>query len=127
MSSILKALQRLERDRAGGRDHEPALAEELSQELIGDPDAVSLERRRSTAFWIGLAACLELTQAPFIASRLADWLGPILPASPWDMIGPYWQRGVFDPLDLLATLAGGAVAILLLSCFPTEKAHETED
>ena len=28
---------------------------------------------RHCALWIGLAACLELTQAAFIAARLADW------------------------------------------------------
>ena len=83
--------------------------------------------RRHCALWIGLAACLELTQAPFAAAWLADSLGPMLPASAWGAIGPYWQRGVFDPLDLLATLAGGAVAILLLSRLPTEKAYETEN
>ncbi len=82
---------------------------------------------RHCALWTGLAACLELTQASFVANRLADWLEPILVTSAWHAIGPYWQRGVFDPLDLLATFAGGALAILLLSRFSTGKADESED
>ena len=82
---------------------------------------------RHCVLWIGLAACLELSQAPFIAAPLADWLGFILPAAAWDLIGPYWQRGVFDPGDLLATFAGGAAAILLLSRFSTKKDHESDD
>ena len=82
---------------------------------------------RHCALWTGLAAGLELTQAPFIATRLADWLEPVLTASVWHAIGPYWQRGVFDPLDLLATFAGGAAAILLLSRLSTGKADDSED
>ena len=82
---------------------------------------------RHCALWIGLAACLELSQAAFIAARLADWLESILFASAWDTIGPYWQQGVYDPFDLLATFAGGAVAILLLSRFSTGKADEIKN
>ena len=81
---------------------------------------------RHCTLWIVIAALLELTQAPFIALRLADWLESILAASAWNAIGPYWQRGVFDPLDLLATFAGGMLAILLLR-FSAGKADETED
>jgi hypothetical protein len=33
---------------------------------------------------------------------------------------PYWTRGVFDPLDLAATLAGGLVALVLLARLPAE-------
>lgn len=95
--------------------------------LIGVCVSTRSAALRHCALWIGLAACLELTQAPFIADRLADWLGSILPASVWGAFGPYWQRGVFDPFDLLATFAGGAVAILLLSRFSTGRAYETED
>lgn len=82
---------------------------------------------RHCAFWTGLAACLELTQAPIIAVRLADWLEPVLAASAWLAIGPYWQQGVFDPLDLVATFAGGALAILFLTRFSTGQADEGED
>lgn len=78
------------------------------------------------ALWAVLAAGLELTQAPFIASRLADSLEPVVDAYLWNAIGPYWQRGVFDPLDLLATVAGGALAILLLFRFSAGRADETE-
>lgn len=95
--------------------------------LIGICVSTRSAALRHCALWIGLVACLELTQAPLIAAGLADWLGAILPASVWGAFGPYWQRGVFDPLDLLATFAGGAAAILLLSRFSTERPDETED
>lgn len=81
---------------------------------------------RHCALWTGLAACLELTQVPSIAARLADWLEPVLAASAWHAIGPYWQRGVFDPLDLLATFAGGTFAILLLSRSPSGRADASQ-
>ncbi|NCF38274.1 MAG: hypothetical protein GWP56_18180 [Gammaproteobacteria bacterium] len=95
--------------------------------FIGVCASTRTAARRHCAIWVGIAAVLEATQATTIAGRIVDWLGTLLPAALWDLIGPYWQRGVFDPLDLVATLAGGAFAILLLSRFPTEKADETED
>ena len=95
--------------------------------FIGVCASTSGAALRHCALWIAIAACLELTQVPFFAARLADWLEPVLVASVWDAIGPYWQRGVFDPFDLLATFAGGAFAILLLSRFSTGNANETED
>lgn len=95
--------------------------------LIGICASTPSKARLHCTLWIGVVVCLELTQAPLIAARLADWLGSILPTYVWDAIGPYWQRGVFDPLDLLAAIAGGAVAILLLTRFSTEKGDEIED
>lgn len=92
--------------------------------IIGICAATRRASLRHCALWIGLAASLELTQAPVVAGRIADWLGSILPASAWGAIGPYWQRGVFDPLDLLATFAGGAAALLLLSRLSADKAHD---
>ena len=70
--------------------------------------------------WTGLALCLELSQHPGIAGPVYTWLSDISPESIREFIGPYWSRGVFDPLDLLATLLGGAIALILLGRFPKE-------
>ena len=70
--------------------------------------------------WIGLALCLELTQAPIIAGTLSTWLTALLPEFFRGFIGPYWTRGAFDPLDLIATLIGGIIALALLTSLPRE-------
>ena len=91
-----------------------------------------LARTRSAArwhclLWVLLAACLEVTQAPVFGARLTAWLEPVVPAAVWNVVGPYWQHGVFDPLDLLATLVGGAIALLALSRFHGEESHAEQD
>ncbi len=83
--------------------------------------------RRHCLAWILLAACLEATQAPLVAEWLVAWLPPLLPNAAWKLIGPYWQHGVFDPLDLAATFIGGTIALLLLSRLTPEQAHENQD
>ena len=80
---------------------------------------------RSTArlhcyMWIGLALCLELTQHPTFAGSLSIWLPSILPESTWYLIGSYWTRGVFDPIDLVTTLIGGLIALILITHLPME-------
>ena len=70
--------------------------------------------------WIGLCLALELTQHPSLSVIFSIWLSGVLPAAGWSLIGPYWIRGVFDPLDLFATLVGGNIALVLLSYLPTE-------
>ena len=70
--------------------------------------------------WIGLCLALELTQYPGLSVTFSNWLSDVLPAAGWNLIGPYWTRGVFDPLDLFATLAGGYFALVLLNHLPTE-------
>ena len=80
---------------------------------------------RSTAIlhsflWIGLSLCLELTQHPTFAGSLSNWLPRMLPESTWALIGPYWTRGVFDPIDLVATLLGGLTAMFLITRSPME-------
>jgi len=42
----------------------------------------------------------------------------------WEMISPYWNRGVFDPLDLIATVVGGLSALTILTYSP--KGHDNE-
>jgi hypothetical protein len=73
--------------------------------------------------WIGLALFLELSQHPIIAESVSDWISTNFPDSIWSLIGPYWSRGVFDPLDLLATLVGGGIALYLLTRLPLEKVN----
>jgi len=76
--------------------------------------------------WVAVALCLETTQASFIATPLATWLSAILPDAAWELVGPYWTRGVFDPRDLLATLLGGGIAMFILTRLPTEEKHAAE-
>lgn len=76
--------------------------------------------------WIGLALCLEISQASIIANSLVSWLSSILPDSVWELVGPYWANGVFDPLDLLATLVGGVVALSVLTRLPREGKDDVE-
>jgi hypothetical protein len=76
--------------------------------------------------WVALALCLEVSQASFIATPLATWLSGILPDAVWELIGPYWIRGVFDPFDLLATLLGGAVAMVILTHSPREEKYAAD-
>ena len=81
---------------------------------------------RSTAIlhsflWIGLSLCLELTQHPTFAGSLSTWFPRALSESAWGLIGPYWTRGVFDPIDLVATLIDGLIAMFLVTYLPMEK------
>jgi hypothetical protein len=74
--------------------------------------------------WLGLAVLLEISQHPMVVKHLASRLADTLSVSTWEMISPYWNRGVFDPLDLIATVAGGLTALALLTYFPTGFANE---
>ena len=71
--------------------------------------------------WTGLALCLEVSQHLVIAEPVSTWIRNNLSGSMWTLIGPYWSRGVYDPLDLLATFTGGVIAWFLLTRFPLEK------
>ena len=68
--------------------------------------------------WLGLALLLEISQHPDIAKPLSSWLADTLSVSTWEIISPYWNRGVFDPLDIIATVVGGLAALTLLTYFP---------
>lgn len=88
--------------------------------LIGACTSNMTSARVHCLIWTGLALCLELSQYSGIAEPVSTWLYNISSESIWEFVGPYWSRGVFDPLDLLATLAGGAIALILLGHFPRD-------
>ena len=69
--------------------------------------------------WLGLALLLEISQHPIVAIPLASWLADTLFVSTWEIIGPYWIRGVFDPQDIIATVIGGLTALTILTFFST--------
>lgn len=75
--------------------------------------------------WLGLALLLEISQHQLLAQPLTLWLMDTQYASVREMIGPYWERGVFDPLDLIATIAGALAALTVLACFPTVPKDES--
>ena len=73
--------------------------------------------------WIGLCLALELTQYPSLSVTFTTWPSGFLPEAGWRLIEPYWTRGVFDPADLVATLIGGLIAVLLVIRLPMEKSN----
>jgi len=100
----------------------PSLFYTLALGLLLGACASSLARARLHCLaWTGLASILEISQRPEIAKPLSALLHNHLSASAWHVVGPYWTRGIFDPLDLLATLVGGAIALLLLGHLSNEK------
>ena len=88
--------------------------------LIGVFASTSASARLHCLVWVGLALCLEISQASIISGPLISWLSTTLPNSAWELFGPYWANGVFDPLDLLATVVGGAIALAVLPYLPRE-------
>ena len=88
--------------------------------FIGASASTLTNARIHCLVWIGLAICLELTQHPIVSEYFPTWLAPILSESSWELIGPYWTRGAFDQLDLIATLIGGFIALALLTYLPKE-------
>ena len=88
--------------------------------LVGSCASVQAGARMHCLIWIGLALLLEITQHPVIAESIVSWLENTLDVSTWELIGPYWARGAFDPLDIIATVAGGIIALAILTRFPAE-------
>jgi hypothetical protein len=88
--------------------------------LIGVFASSSASAKLHCLIWVGLALCLEISQASIIAEPLTSWLSTTLPNSAWELVGPYWANGVFDQLDLLATVVGGAIALAVLTYLPRE-------
>lgn len=71
--------------------------------------------------WMGLCLVLEILQHPIFSAPFSSWLSGVLAESSWNLIGPYWIRGVFDPIDLIATLMGGLIALALIVRLPMEE------
>ena len=93
----------------------PSFLYTLSFGLFVSIGATTLSSARvHCLLWIALALGLEISQASAIAQPLAAWLTQVLPGTAWELVGPYWLHGVYDPFDLLATVAGGALALTLL-------------
>lgn len=92
--------------------------------LIGVCASTQSSARRHCLSWTGLALVLELSQAEISVASISVLLAEILPDSSWQFVNSYWTRGVFDPLDLLATLLGGAIALAMLIYMPEERASE---
>jgi hypothetical protein len=88
--------------------------------LVGSCASAQAGARMHCLIWIGLALLLEITQHTVIAESIASWLANMLDVSAWELIGPYWTRGAFDPLDIVATVAGGIIALVILTYLPAE-------
>lgn len=100
----------------------PALFYTLAIGLLVAACASTPKRARwHCLLWIAIALSLELSQHPFLAEPVASWLANAVSAPAADIVRSYWVRGTFDLLDLLATLAGGLTALLLLGRLPVEK------
>ncbi len=89
--------------------------------LIGTCAATQTGGRLHCLSWVAVALCLEVSQATVVSAPLAGWLEAVLPDSLIGPVLPYWTNGVFDPADLFATVAGGALALALLDLLPSEK------
>ena len=74
--------------------------------------------------WISLALILELSQQ---AEIVGLFLGsPLEPDSysVWGVARLYWSRGAFDPIDLIATIVGGLLALGLLASSAIGRIYE---
>jgi hypothetical protein len=88
--------------------------------LVGSCTSAQADSRMHCLIWIGLALLLEVTQHSVIAESITSWLADMLDVSTWELVGPYWTHGAFDPLDIIATVAGGIIALVILNHSPME-------
>ena len=92
--------------------------------VVGSCAATPASARTHCLIWLGLALLLEVSQHPIIAKPLSSWLADTLSISTWVVIEPYWERGVFDPLDMIATVAGGLAALTILTHLSTKNCDD---
>ena len=88
--------------------------------LIGSCARTVAGARAHCLVWVVLASCLEISQHPSIAKPLSQYFPNIFSEPIWEFVSSYWSRGVFDPLDLLATLIGGSIVFILLGLLRKE-------
>lgn len=88
--------------------------------LVGAVSSNFFAARIHCLAWTAIALLLELAQHAIFADQVTGFLVKLLPETVMKIIGPYWTRGIFDPLDLLATFIGGLLALVILSWLRTE-------
>ena len=93
--------------------------------LIGACAATLSGGLRHCLLWVALAVGFEFSQLQAVAGEVTGWLDTVLPEALFIRVAPYWSSGVFDPLDIAATLAGGAIAMLLLAMFSRSRDAHT--
>ena len=93
----------------------PSFLYTLALGLVIGSCVASRSARFHCLAWTGLCMLLEVSQHPDLATRILPWLGEWLSASSLQLISPYWARGIYDTNDLLATLAGGLLATILIA------------
>jgi len=123
----IKATSQILASQTGIFGSAPSLFYTLSIGLLVGACAPTLwGARLHCLLWITLAGFLEMSQLPTLSRPLSTWLASILPETSWEIVRPYWARGAFDPLDMLATLMGGLIALLLLTCISGSKQNVSD-
>ncbi len=79
--------------------------------LVGACASTPTSARVHCLAWICLTLFLEASQHPIVVEPLARWLSE----SSWGLVGPYWMKGTFDQLDLIASIVGGFIALAILT------------
>lgn len=95
--------------------------------FIGLFTASRANARLHCSVWTGFCLLLEFTQLQTLSGAISNRLSDVIPELAWRYIGPYWQRGVFDHFDLLATLTGGVIALIMITYLPTEEIHDVNE
>lgn len=92
--------------------------------LVGICSSTPSSGRLNCLLWIGVALFLELSQHPIVAEPLVTLLAEAFSESIWKLVVPYWARGTFDQLDILASVIGGFIALAMLTYLPGEQSDE---
>jgi hypothetical protein len=94
--------------------------------LIGSFTSSSGHGQVHCLIWTFLALALELTQHHDIAGSISVLVARLFPGPVTEILLPYWSRGSFDYLDLVATAIGGLVALAILRYPPrgSEAGHD---
>ena len=71
------------------------------------------DAKRHCLHWTILAVGLELSQLSTVPGVIIELAPGLVADTTWQMLAAYWIRGVFDPLDILATIAGGGIGLML--------------